>query len=151
MPLLADRILVATIRSRAAFCFIISGCFAYSSTLKVEAVHASETWVIFYQTTQRYSIRHTHRVRPSNPTEIIFSHRLIISCRTLIPKLYEKRVQVAVKMGGAAIWCSPSRLQECQCNRWLLSALSIQVSAPKPGHDTSLRRFLGFTCEGRGE
>jgi hypothetical protein len=33
---------------------LATGCLAYSSTLKMEALRSSETWVNFYQTTRRH-------------------------------------------------------------------------------------------------
>jgi hypothetical protein len=42
-------------------CFMLISCFAYSSTLKMEAICSSETLVDFRQTTRRYiSVMRTH-------------------------------------------------------------------------------------------
>jgi hypothetical protein len=38
-----------------AACFIMVPCLAYSSTLKMETIFSSETWVEFYQNIRHYA------------------------------------------------------------------------------------------------
>jgi hypothetical protein len=73
-----------------------------------------------------YGSRHSHHLRASSRTEIIFPQRLIISCRPLLLRLCEKSGQVVQGMKG-----QPFGVHQLACNSVNATSGSSSLSTHK--------------------